>query len=79
MDVTGVVMNVTQGSMKKILMAVLMLSLTLGCEKDEATTADRPCGTYKSGQSLRTGPDGGCYYINSNGNKTYVEREACKC
>lgn len=24
-----------------------------------------------------TGPRGGCYYINSNGNKTYVDRSMC--
>ena len=24
-----------------------------------------------------TGPRGGCYYINSNGNKTYVDRSLC--
>lgn len=36
------------------------------------------CGTY-NGRSLRTGPKGGCYYINKNGNKTYVDRSYCKC
>jgi len=79
MDVTGVVTNATRVSMKKISLVVLMLSVTLACQKDDATGTDRACGTYKSGQSLRVGPDGGCYYLNSNGNKTYVEREACKC
>ena len=79
MDVTGVVRNATRVSMKKIVLLVLMLSLTLACQKDDAAGADRACGTYKSGQSLWVGPDGGCYYINSNGNKTYVEREACRC
>ena len=24
------------------------------------------------------GPRGGCYYINSNGNKTYVDRSRCR-
>jgi len=24
-----------------------------------------------------TGPNGGCYYINKNGNKTYVDRSLC--
>ena len=56
----------------------------MACQKDEGTVTqqgavDRACGTYKSGQSLRKEPEGGCYYINSNGNKTYVEREACSC
>ena len=31
------------------------------------------CGTY-NGKTLYTGPRNGCYYINSNGNKTYVDR-----
>ncbi len=66
--------------MKILLILVLLLSFSLACKKDGITSAiDRPCGTYKSGQSLRKGPEGGCYYINSNGNKTYVEREACSC
>jgi len=25
-----------------------------------------------------TGPRGGCYYINRNGNKTYVDRSMCR-
>jgi len=36
------------------------------------------CGTY-NGNKLYRGPKGGCYYINSNGNKTYVDRSFCKC
>jgi hypothetical protein len=36
------------------------------------------CGTYK-GKPLTRGPKGGCYYINKNGNKTYVDRSLCKC
>lgn len=72
--------------MKRFFLLLVLLSSTLACQKDESTegssltpATDRPCGTYKSGQSLRKGPEGGCYYINSNGNKTYVEKEACKC
>ena len=37
-----------------------------------------PCGTH-NGNQLRTGERGGCYYINSNGNKTYVDRSECHC
>lgn len=29
------------------------------------------------GRELHIGPRGGCYYINSNGNKTYVDRSQC--
>ncbi len=41
--------------------------------------------TYKLGYSSGSrvvryirGPRGGCYYINSNGNKTYVARSLCR-
>lgn len=37
-----------------------------------------PCGLY-NGQRLTTGPKGGCYYINSNNNKIYVDRGFCSC
>ena len=35
--------------------------------------------TYKptTYRNYITGPRGGCYYINSNGNKTYVDRSMC--
>ena len=34
--------------------------------------------TYGSdGRTYYTGPRGGCYYINSNGNKTYVDHSYC--
>lgn len=29
------------------------------------------------GRQLHVGPRGGCYYINSRGNKTYVDRSEC--
>lgn len=29
------------------------------------------------GRQLHVGPRGGCYYINRNGNKTYVDRSEC--
>jgi hypothetical protein len=36
------------------------------------------CNFY-NGHYLITGPKGGCYYYNSNGNKTYVDRSNCSC
>lgn len=33
--------------------------------------------SYKTSRRYITGPRGGCYYINSNGNKTYVDRSKC--
>lgn len=40
----------------------------------------RRTNSSKSSSSSRNyirGPRGGCYYINSNGNKTYVDRNMC--
>lgn len=42
------------------------------------TTPSTSCG-YHNGKKLYKGPEGGCYYINSNGNKTYVSRSECTC
>ena len=43
------------------------------CEK-----SGDPCGFY-NGSQLYLGPKGGCYYINTNGNKEYVDRGECQC
>jgi hypothetical protein len=42
------------------------------------TDSDWKCGTY-NGHQLWTGPKGGCYYYNSNNNKTYIDRSYCNC
>lgn len=75
----------------KIIMSALLLGIFISfnnsCSKseDDTTTTtedvdysvpDWKCGTY-NGNQLWTGPRGGCYYINSNGNKTYVDRSEC--
>lgn len=31
----------------------------------------------KSAHTYITGPKGGCYYINKNGKRTYVDRKLC--
>lgn len=73
--------------MKKIFkLLVYLLVLTASCAKEPepeppVTTypsTDPNCGTY-NGRTLYKGPQGGCYYINSNGNKTYVDRSYCSC
>jgi hypothetical protein len=50
--------------------------------KTTKTTKKSPseykCGSY-NGNSTITGEKGGCYYINSNGNKTYVDHSYCNC
>ncbi len=65
---------------------LLICLLAVACGKsevspDEANTAEseRPCGVSKAGHKLFTGPKGGCYYYNGNGNKTYVDRSECNC
>ncbi|MEN2507688.1 hypothetical protein V8Z77_12310 [Stutzerimonas stutzeri] len=35
-------------------------------------------GCGPSGADLKQGPRGGCFYINRNGNKTYVDRACCR-
>ena len=35
--------------------------------------------TYNTSRTYYKGPRGGCYYFNSNGNKTYVSRSQCSC
>jgi hypothetical protein len=47
---------------------------------DREMAAEAKTSSSGSGRSrvYYTGPRGGCYYINSNGNKTYVDRSLCK-
>ena len=42
------------------------------------TLTEWKCNTHNE-KTLWTGPKGGCYYKNSNGNKTYVDRSECNC
>ncbi len=75
--------------MKKHLL-VALISLTFACGKSSDTDTDTTppgsniggvssgCGTY-NGKALYKGSDGGSYYYNSNGNKTYVDRSKCHC
>lgn len=61
------------------LLFVALFSLTIGCGgDDDKATPSTNCGTH-NGNKLQVGPEGGCYYINANGNKTYVDRSECKC
>tara|TARA_R110002033_G_scaffold167528_1_gene206738 strand:- start:16674 stop:16889 length:216 start_codon:yes stop_codon:yes gene_type:complete len=71
--------------MKKATLPLILLfnlSILISCETSEddnvETRTEWECGTH-SGNTLYTGPQGGCYYYNSNGNKTYVERSECDC
>ncbi|AXY72695.1 hypothetical protein D3H65_01325 [Paraflavitalea soli] len=61
--------------MKQMLLVVL-ISLAFACGKSGGT--ETGCGTY-NGKTLYKGANGGCYYYNSNGNKTYVDSSKCHC
>jgi len=61
--------------MKKIILIAVFAIAGLSCGSDDSGGG---CGSH-NGKSLQKGPDGGCYYINSSGNKTYVDRSECKC
>jgi hypothetical protein len=54
-------------------MALLLGTPLLGMGSASAWAAS--CGP--SAARLIVGPRGGCYYINRNGNKTYVARSCC--
>ena len=54
---------------------MIVLLIALG----PCTGEDYQCGSY-NGNTLWTGPKGGCYYKNSGTTgKTYVDRSYCKC
>ena len=58
------------------------ISYFISCDSNEDNgteiRTEWECGTH-NGKQLWTGPQGGCYYKNSNGNKTYVDRSECHC
>jgi len=73
-------------SLKIILITLIFISLSACTSTDDTTEVeiqtttevDIKCG-FHNGNQLWKGPEGGCYYINSNGNKTYVDRDECDC
>lgn len=67
--------------MKKAIPFLFAISMTfMSCDGDSDDV--RECGTKVVSDLTRTlfvGPEGGCYYVNSNGNKSYVDRSDCNC
>tara|TARA_Y100001970_G_scaffold50742_1_gene64213 strand:- start:22283 stop:22492 length:210 start_codon:yes stop_codon:yes gene_type:complete len=55
----------------KILILSIVLFITYSCDSDSLDC-------QYNGYELITGPEGGRYYWNSNGNKTYVDRSCCE-
>ncbi|WPQ63270.1 hypothetical protein SIO70_00135 [Chitinophaga sancti] len=56
--------------MKRLLFCTALLVSMLACNPMDCTY---------NGHKLNVGPRGGCYYLNKNGNKTYVDRSYCAC
>lgn len=66
-------------TVRAILLLLFIACANLQCDSSGSNyNADPECGTH-NGNKLYLGPQGGCYYINSNGNKTYVDRSECHC
>lgn len=61
-----------------ILAILICISSVTSCSIDDSAESASACGTH-NGNTLYTGPEGGCYYYNSNDNKTYVDRSECNC
>jgi hypothetical protein len=61
----------------KIFSLTFLFLFALSNFPSTAIPLNGPC-EYK-GHELFLGPKGGCYYINKNGNKTYVDRAYCNC
>lgn len=67
--------------MKKLTILFIVFTGVLNfssCDSQTEELTEWICGTY-NGNTLYKGSKGGCYYYNSNGNKTYVDRSKCNC
>ena len=68
--------KLTENYYMRYLIIIIISASFFACKKDDSSPSS--CGTH-NGKQLYKGPEGGCYYINSNGNKTYVESSECTC
>ncbi|CAG9933996.1 protein of unknown function [Candidatus Nitrotoga arctica] len=66
--------NVLMVYIKKLFLYIFTIITIFASISANAENTYRP----KSNHTYITGPKGGCYYINSHGNKTYVDRALCK-
>ena len=66
------------------IMFIFCITCFTSCDSDDENNVinnnqeEIECGTH-NGNTLFLGPQGGCYYYNSSGNKTYVDRSECAC
>jgi hypothetical protein len=68
--------------MKKNLLLVPLFVFLLSIYSCGSGDEELNCGTKVVSnvtKQLNLGPEGGCYYINDNNNKSYVERSECNC
>lgn len=63
---------------KRVLYALGFVALVSFSQCSGDGSVNPNCGSH-NGKQLYLGPKGGCYYINSNGNKEYVNRSECNC
>ncbi|CEJ68689.1 hypothetical protein BN1195_00978 [Chryseobacterium oranimense G311] len=65
--------------MKKIILLLIIGLTVFSCEgsgNSDGSGGSEYC-SY-NGHTLHTGEKGGCYYINSSGDKVYVDKSYCK-
>ncbi|MGN6647372.1 MAG: hypothetical protein ACTHJT_12675 [Cytophaga sp.] len=65
--------------MKTLLIRLLLVSVIFFYTDFSHSTTKATHTCYYKNHPLTLGPKGGCYYINSSGNKTYVDRSYCNC
>lgn len=70
----------------KNLILILSIIFCVSCSESSNTDEIIDGNTFSewkyrthNGKQLWTGPQGGCYYMNSNGNKTHANRSECNC
>lgn len=65
-------------TMKKLVLIFILLIGCLNIISCDSSDDGTECGTH-NGNTLYTGPQGGCYYYNGSDNKIYVDRSECDC
>ena len=62
--------------MKKIILLLIIVVAASSCEGSNNSDSSEYC-SY-NGHTLHVGEKGGCYYMNSSGDKVYVDKSYCK-
>lgn len=59
--------------MKKIILLTVFFVVAISCSGGGSGSG----GCSYNGHALHVGEKGGCYYVNSSGNKEYVDKKHC--